>query len=290
MRRSMYALAAMAVGAVALVATGCGDGSDEPTKAAVNVTENGKGDFSIAFPDEIKGGAVQMTLDNTANKAQHEAQLIQIGEGHTYADAKPILDSEKPEEIPEWIRGYGGVNVVNPGETGTATVKLDEGHYVIRDEADNGAKEVPSAEFDVSETNDADLPDTDATVTAATTGSSDPAHEYEWKTDGLKAGQNTITFDSQGKEALHVIAAFPIRGTASIDDVVKDLQSNGPPKSIDFEHGQQTAVIDGDKKEVTQLNLQEGRYAFVCFLPDRDEPDKPHFEQGLLKEVTVPAS
>jgi hypothetical protein len=286
----MFALAAVAAGAVALVTTGCGGGSDEPTKAAVNLTEKGKGDYSIAFPSEIKGGAVQLTLDNSANKAPHEAQIVQIGAGHTYAEAKPILDTERPEKIPEWIRGYGGVNVVNPGETGTATVKLDEGHYVVRDEADNGAKEPPATEFTVNDTNDADLPDTDATVTAATTGSSDPAHEYEWKTDGLKAGENTITFDSQGKEALHIIAAAPIKGNASIDDVVKDLQSNGPPKSIDFEHAQQTAVLDGDKKEVTQLNLQAGRYAFICFLPDRDEPNKPHYQQGLLKEVTVPSS
>ena len=68
------------------------------------------------------------------------------------------------------------------------------------------------------------------------------------------------------------------------------LESNGPPKSIDFEHSQQTAVLDGGKKEVTQLNVQAGRYAFICFLPDRDEPTKPHYQQGLLKEVTVPAS
>src|SRR5256885_12243305 len=128
MRRSMFALAAGAAGAVALVTTGCGDGSDEPTKAAVNVTENGKGDYSIAFPGEIKGGAVQLTLDNTANKAPHAAQIVQIGEGHTYAEVKPILDTQRPVKIPEWVRGYGGVNQINPGETGTATVHLDEGH------------------------------------------------------------------------------------------------------------------------------------------------------------------
>src|SRR3954470_19224869 len=137
MRRSMYALAAVAAGAVALVTTGCGDGSDEPTKAAVNVTENGKGDYSVAFPGEIKGGAVELTLDNSANKAPHDGQLIQIGEGHTYAEAKPILDSNNPQEIPDWIRGFGGVGQVNPGETRTSTVKLDEGHYVVRDDAMN---------------------------------------------------------------------------------------------------------------------------------------------------------
>jgi hypothetical protein len=291
MKRRIWALTAVAVGALAVAVTGCGGGgSDESTEVAVKLTENGKGDYSVAVPSEIEGGAVELTLDNSANKAPHMAQIVQIGEGHTYAEAKPILDTERPQEIPDWIRGYGGVNQVNPGDTGTATVKLDDGHYVVRDEADNGAKEVPATEFDVNETNDADLPDTDASVTAATTGSQDPAHEYEWKTDGLTAGNNTITFDSQGKEALHIILAAPIKGDATIDDVIKELQSNGPPKSLDVEHFQQTAVIDGGKKEVTQLNLQAGRYAFICVLPDRDEPTKPHYQQGLLKEVTVPSS
>jgi hypothetical protein len=41
---------------------------------------------------------------------------------------------------------------------------------------------------------------------------------------------------------------------------------------------------------VTTLDLKPGRYAFICFLPDRDEPNKPHFKQGLLKEVTIPSS
>jgi hypothetical protein len=293
MNRSICALAAVAVGALALTAAGCGDGgSDEPTKVGVKVTENGKGDYAISAPSEIKGGAVELTLDNSGNKAPHDAQVVQIGAGHTYAEAKPILDSENPPEIPEWIRGYGGVGTVNADDTGTATVELDEGHYVIRDEADNGAKDVPATEFDVKETNDADLPDTDASVTAATTGEQDPAHEYEWKTDSLRAGNNTITFDSQGDKAIHLIAAVPIKGDATIGQVAQELdsQSNAPPQTLDFEHLSQTAVLDGGKKEVTQLNLRAGRYAFICFLPDRDETDKPHYKQGLLKEVTIPSS
>jgi hypothetical protein len=289
MSRSIHAFAAVAAGALILVVAGCG-GSDDPTKVAVQLTENGKTDFSISAPAEIEGGAVQLTLDNSGNEAPHNAQLIQIGEGHTYAEAKPIIDSEEGVDIPEWIRGYGGVGQVNPGETGTATVELDEGHYALRDDADNGSNDPAATEFDVKETNDADLPDTDATVTAATTDSDDPAHEYEWETEGLKAGLNTLTFDSQGEKALHIIAAAPVRGDATLEDVEKELGSDAPPRAIDFEKIDTTAVIDGGKKEVTQLDLQAGRYAFVCFLPDRDEPNKPHYEQGLLKIVDIPAS
>jgi hypothetical protein len=290
MKRFAFAALAALVGALALTVAGCGDdGSDEPTKVNVQVTEKGKGDYAVSVPSEIKGGAVELTLDNSTNQAPHEAQLIRLAEGHTLEEAQGFLDSNSPQEIPDWIQAYGGVGQVNPGETGTATVNLDEGHYVLRDEAENGAKEAPSIQFDVKETSDSDLPDTDASVTAATTGSDDPAHEYDWKTDGLKAGDNTITFDSQGEEALHIIVAAPIKGNATLEDVTKDLESNGPPQSLDFEKGVQTAIIDGDKKEVTKLHFDAGRYAFICFLPDRDEPTKPHYRQGLLKEVTIPA-
>jgi hypothetical protein len=286
-RRLSFALPAAAV--AVLVVTGCGGGgSSDPTKVAVQFTEKGRGDYSVAVPKEIEGGAVELTLNNGGNQAPHAAQLIRLSDGHTYQEASKIIDSNKPVAIPDWINAYGGVGPVQPGQTGTATVELDEGHYALQDDAQNGAKNPTVAEFDVKGSNDADIPETDATVTAATTDSSDPAHEYEWQSEGLKAGDNKITFDSEGDKALHVLVAAPIKGNATIDQVAQELDSNGPPRSIDIQNATQTEVIDGGKKQVADLNLQAGRYALICFLPDRDEPDKPHFKSGLLKEDTVP--
>ncbi|MGI8922415.1 MAG: hypothetical protein ACR2HD_12260 [Solirubrobacteraceae bacterium] len=293
MRRTRFSLLAAGLAATAVFAAGCGsdDKSSEPTKVAVKATEAGKGQYTLEAPSEIKGGVVELTLDNAGNQAPHSASLTQIGEGHTLAEAEAIFasfESPKPQEVPEWIRLYGGVGETAPGETGTATVKLDEGHYVITDDAQNGAKEPASTEFDVTESGDGDLPDTDAKVTAAETGEEDP--EWEWKIDGLKAGENTFTFVSEGEKALHHIVAFPIIGDATIDDVKQQLDQDGPPSGppvVDFEKGVSTAVIDGDKSEVTQFNLEAGRYAFVCFLPDRDKPEESHFKEGLLKEVNI---
>lgn len=292
MKKSIWALA-VAVGALALTAAGCGGGgSDEPTKASVNVTEKGKGDYAVSFPKEIEGGAVQLTLDNSGNQAPHAAQLVQLQGGHTYAEASSIINSERPQEIPDWIRAYGGIGAVNPGQTGTATVKLDEGHYVLQDDADNGSKQPPYTEFTVKGTNDADLPSSDAKVTAATTGQKAPQPEYQWESSGLKAGDNTITFDSKGDEALHILVAVPVTGNLTDDQIKQALESqNGPPpQGLDFQHASQTEVLDGGKQEVTKLHLNAGKYAFICFLPDRDEPNKPHFSQGLLKQVTIPQS
>ena len=180
MKRRIWVLAAVAAGALAVAAAGCGSGgSSDPTKVAVQVAEKGKGDYSVTLPKEIEGGAVELTLDNTKNQAPHDAQLIKLEGGHTYQEAAPIINSDAPQEIPDWIRAMGGIGQVNPGATGTATVDLDEGHYALQDDAENGAKTPSFAEFDVKSTNDSERPDADATVTAATTGSDDPAHEYE---------------------------------------------------------------------------------------------------------------
>lgn len=283
---------AAGIAATALIAAGCGsDKSSEPTKVAVKVTEAGKGQYTLQAPSQIKGGVVEFSLDNTGNKAPHSVSVTQIGEGHTAAEGEAIFasfQSPKPQEVPDWIKLYGGVGDTAPGETGTATVKLDKGHYVITDDADNGAKKPATAEFDVTDSGGGDLPKTDAKVTAAETGQTDP--EWEWQVDGLKAGTNTFTFVAEGDKALHHLVAFPIIGDATLDDVKQQLAQHGPPTGppvVDFEKGVNTAAIDGNKSEVTQFTLQPGRYAFVCFLPDRDKPDKPHFEEGLLKEVNI---
>jgi hypothetical protein len=291
MKKSIWALAAAAVGALAIGAAGCGGGgSDEPTKVDVKVTEQGKGQYSVQFPKQIEGGAVQLTLNNAGNQAPHSAQLVELLGGHTFAEAAPILGGNKPQVIPDWIRGYGGIGQVSPGQTGTTTVKLAEGHYVVVDDADNGAKQPAHTEFDVKGTNDADLPSTDAKVTAATTGQKDP--QYQWESSGLHAGNNTITFDSKGDKALHLLVAVPVKGNISDDQIKQALESqNGPPpKALDVQNASQTEVLDGGKQEVTSIHLNAGKYAFICFLTDRDEPNKPHFNEGLLKQVTIPQS
>jgi hypothetical protein len=104
--------------------------------------------------------------------------------------------------------------------------------------------------------------------------------------DGLKAGQNTFTFDSKGDDALHHVIAAPIKGDATIEDVKRALESNAGPPPIDQNGIVGTAVIDGEKDEVTSLDLKPGRYAFICFLTDRDG-GKEHFKEGLLAEQEI---
>ena len=62
---------------------------------------------------------------------------------------------------------------------------------------------------------------------------------------------------------------------------------SGPPP-VDFEGAVNTATLDGDLEQVTDIQLRKpGKYIMVCFLKDRDGRGKPHLAEGMLKEVDV---
>ena len=289
MTRSRTRLAAIgAVGAVAAMTalglSACGSSSDEATKVAVTVADAGKGKYEMTAPSKVDGGLVELTLTNKG-KEPHEAQLVRVDGGRTIDEVLKTVTSDS-SKTPSWLHAEGGVGTVAPGQSGTSTVNLDPGHYAIVDLGAGGGK--PPAlsgsqtEFDASSGDAGDLPSTDATVTAAEAGKD----KYEWQISGLKAGTNEITFNSKGDEALHHVIAAPLKGNASIDDVKKALESQSGPPPIDEAGIASTSVLDGGKSETTQLDLKPGRYAFICFLTDRDG-GKPHFAEGLLKEVDI---
>jgi hypothetical protein len=47
-----------------------------------------------------------------------------------------------------------------------------------------------------------------------------------------------------------------------------------------------TAVIDGGRSQVVDLDLDSGSYALVCFVTDR-EGGEPHVAQGMITEAEV---
>jgi hypothetical protein len=107
---------------------------------------------------------------------------------------------------------------------------------------------------------------------------------------GLKAGKNTITFDNTTNQ-LHHIVALPLVPGKTAADVKKFLASNGKPSCpppVNFDQGVSTAVIDQKFKQTTELTLAKpGNYVLLCFISDRDGKGKPHFLEGLDKQVKV---
>jgi hypothetical protein len=274
-----------AAGLIALAGCG-GGGGTEATKVSMSISEQGK-KANFTVPKSAKGGLVDLSFKNNG-KAPHGVQLIQYTGNHTVADVLKQIGSNS-NKTPGWIRGQGGTPAIPGGESDTATVNLAAGNYVVVDSAalgPAGGGPPASAELKFTSGDTGDLPSTPATVTANRTGKD----KYAWDISGLKAGKNQITFNSKGKDALHVIIAVPVKGKAPpLSKIKSDLgtQSGPPPSYLDFQNSQSSAVLDGGLSQTTTLALNKpGQYVFFCPFTDRDG-GKSHDQEGLLKTVDI---
>lgn len=274
--------------ALALGTAGCGDDSDDddaakapaaPKTLAAQVGLEGDR-IVLDAPATIAAGAVTLQLANSA-KVPLGVEIIRVdGEQSGAEVVEQIGKANGP--IPAWIHGAGGAGVAAPGGAASGTQILQPGtHYLVAERDDDDEAKPLTKKLEVTGTvpENAALPKADARIVA---------DEYSFEATGLKAGQLTVEFDNVGKELHHAIA-FPIEGQAKIKDVAAFFasqgESDGPPP-IDFEGGTGTPVIDGGAKQTVDLELKSGRYALVCFIPDR-AGSPPHVAKGMLSEVTV---
>jgi hypothetical protein len=295
--RTSRSLIALLLLACALALTACGSSDKKkssstaakaPTQASLSITAAEKGKKSnITAPASTSGGIVTVTLKNSG-KAPHEAQLVRLAKGRTIADVKKVINSPK---IPTWAHLEGGVAATRPGQSGTSTVSLAAGNYVIVDNAAGagpGGGGLPPAVKALKVTGGAggSLPGTGTTVTAAS-----PAKDkYKWDINGaLKPGDNRITFVSKGDpEAIHFIIAVRLKGKPTDAQIKKGLKSNGkPPAFLDQSTFTSTSILDSGRSEVTSLALRKpGEYLLFCPLTDKDG-GKQHDQEGLVTRVNV---
>ncbi|HEY0630750.1 MAG TPA: hypothetical protein VGC98_01745 [Thermoleophilaceae bacterium] len=256
----------------------------KPSALALSISESGK-KASFTAPSSVKGGVVDVTFNNQGKKP-HSAQLALLSGNHKPTELLKTLNSSKGP--PAWVHLVGGLSGVGPGQSGTATVSLAAGNYIVIDFGGPGGGNGPPAikTFKVTGGAAGSLPSTATTVTAASTGKD----KYKWQISGpLKAGANHLTFVSKGgPDAIHIIAAARLKGKVTDAQIKKALGSNGPPPPfVDQASFTSTAVVDSGKSEVTSLDLKKpGEYVVFCPLTDRDG-GKQHDQEGLVTRVTV---
>ena len=198
-----------------------------------------------------------------------DAQLIRVDGDQTVADALEAIGSESGV-TPDWLHAEGGVGQIAVGATGVAELVLEEGTYHLVDvgepegddvmsNAENGA----TTTIEVSGGDEgAELPDVDASIEMA---------EYNFVPEGLKPGANRFLLTNTGEEIHHTLMV-PIQGDATFREVreffASDGQSGGPPP-VDFSKLTGTSALDGGREQIQELELEAGRWVFVCFITDR---------------------
>jgi len=277
-------LASLGTAALAVAIVGCGSddkGTEEGSRAtavAAEVDLDGKR-VSLNAPPSVKAGVVTLRLANSA-QAPIGVEIIRVDGNQTAAEVVKQIGMEQGP-IPGWIHGAGGAGVAPPGGRASGTQILKPGtHYLIAERDD---EDLPPATAKLEVTGEvpaqASLPAADARITA---------DEYSFRASGLKAGTNKIKFENVGKELHHAIA-FPIKRGAPLAKVKRFFKSKGKaegPPPLDFEASVSTPVLDGKEAQTIDLKLKRGRYALVCFIPDR-AGSPPHVALGMLNEVAV---
>lgn len=270
-----------AVLALALFA-GCGDDDDEgdgdggDAADVQQVKVSAAGDGSLTGPRQLQAGVNEITFTNNA-KGPSDLQLIYVEGEHSLQEVEKVFQGAgEGTPFPDWFFGGGGVGTTEPGATRSVVQNLQPGtYYGFNTEAGGG--NLPVIDFVVTgEEGDAELPAEEATVTAS---------EYEFEAEGLKPGANQLVFDNAGEQPHHVIA-IPVIGNASLSQVEKFFKTEKGKPPVDFESITSTAVLEGGTSQVTDLELKKGRYAFVCFISDR-EGGPPHVAKGMISEVEV---
>jgi hypothetical protein len=257
---------------IASALAACG-GEDEQS-LTFTITEEGK-QRKVAGPQSAEAGTAEITLKNEA-KGGNDLQLIRVEGDHS---AQEVVDglgkAGNGQPFPDWFFAGGGIGGTKPDESGTVTQVLQPGtYYALSTEGRPSAKSVAVVEVSGEESDD-ELPEADATVTAV---------EYGFDAEELPSGTVEIDFENDGAQPHHLLASQLI-GDSTAADVERffKTEKGKPPLR---EEGEATAVIEGGEGQTVTFNLKPGRYAFYCFISDR-QGGPPHVFKGMVDEFEV---
>lgn len=265
-------IVATAPAVVAAAIGGCGE-DEAPTtaRARIVVTEPSHGRFRYSAPRTVPAGLVKLTLQNKG-KEPHKAQLWRILDRHS---VKAALRAERP--LPKWLISAGGVGTTEPGATASVTQRLAPGRYYI---AGSGGERGRVAPFRVvGKDGDGELPAANGSIVT---------REYSFTSSGLKPGTNRIDFHNEGLEPHHAVVA-PVKPGASVTELRTFLRGQGkiPIGDIaDIDAAEETAVLEQGQRQVLDLPLRRGKYALLCFVPDR-AGGPAHVVKGMVDAVVV---
>jgi plastocyanin len=268
--RTSICLVAIALVASALAACG----SEDEQSLTFTISEQGK-QRKVAGPESAEAGTAEITLKNEA-KGGNDLQLIRVEGDHSTQEVVDGLGkASKGQPFPDWFFAGGGIGGTRPGDSGTVTQILQPGtYYALSTEGRPDAKSVAVVEVSGEESDD-ELPEADATVTAS---------EYKFDADELPSGAVEIDFENDGVQPHHLLASQLI-GDSTAADVERffKTEKGKPPLR---EENQATAVIEGGEGQTVTFNLKPGRYAFYCFISDR-QGGPPHAFKGMVDEFEV---
>lgn len=299
-----------AIGLVmSLVAVGCGDddggdaapevedttGSDpsggdvtggddesggEDAGAAPGQVTVGAQEYAFDAPATLEGGVVELELDNQGAE-EHHVQFARLNDGVTFEDFTAAFQEGEEAALP-LVTFEGGVGTTVGGATSSATTDLAAGDYALicfvagADGVPHAAKGMIQPVTVTEPSAAAPAPEGDLTVAMT-----DFAYELP---DGFD-GTGTIEFVNEGEQP-HEANIVGLREGDADTFLEFFAEPAGPPPFISS-GGFQAISPDAGSGFVDLSQLEPGRYAFVCFIPDAAGDGAPHFTKGMIAAFEV---
>jgi hypothetical protein len=226
-----------------------------------------------------------MTRISLTNEGQelHHQQLIKLPEGTSSEDLLAAFAQGPGSPPPPGIVSAGGVSVLAPGGSGTATLNLQPGNYVMLCFVPN-AEGVPHFALGMA----TPLTVTEATGPLAAEPDSDltvDMFDFGYTiSEPITAGAHTIRVTNSGPQD-HEAFLVQLAPGATVMDFMAAFEpgAQGPPPGLPL--GGFQSINNGGGGFFT-ANFASGNYALVCFVEDV-ETGAPHAVLGMIEEFTV---
>tara|TARA_B100000315_G_scaffold212017_1_gene209144 strand:+ start:2449 stop:3285 length:837 start_codon:yes stop_codon:yes gene_type:complete len=239
-------------------------------------------DFGYTGPSSIPAGMTRMSLTNEGQELHHQ-QLIKLPEGTSSEDLMAAFAQGPGAPPPPGIESAGGVSVLAPGGSGTATLNLQPGNYVMICFVPNG-EGVPHFALGMA----TPLTVTEATGPLAAEPDSDltvDMFDFGFKlSEPITAGTHTIEVTNSGPQDHEAFLVQLAPGATALDFMAAFAPgAEGPPPGLPL--GGFQSIANGGGGFFT-ANYAPGNYALVCFVEDV-ATGAPHAVLGMIEEFTV---
>jgi uncharacterized cupredoxin-like copper-binding protein len=244
-------------------------------------------DYAFDAPDTVVAGRTLVRLANRGRELHH-AYLVRLDEGKSLRDLAAALKAGGPP--PAWAHDIGGPNAPAPGANAETVVTLVPGTYAL-------LCVIPSADGTPHVMKG--MARQIAVVTAPTAiNASRTSGRVDVAAPDVQVVLRDYGFDlsrplSAGRHVIHVSDAAPqshelfiarLAPGKTAQALVTWIESmKGPPPAEPM--GGAAPLAKGVSNDVL-VDLEPGRYALYCFVPDAKD-GKPHVMHGMLREITV---
>jgi hypothetical protein len=240
------------------------------------------GDYSFESPETLETGYQTLTFTNTGRELHH-LQLVRLNDGVTLEQFQAAMPQGEAAMM-ALVELVGGVGLVLPGQTASATVNLEKPGIYVELCFVPDANGVPHLALGmvkpievVARGVTTEAPKADLVI---------DMHDFAFTIPGeLSAGTQTWEVVNHGEQP-HELMLGKIKEGKTLEDVMTYLQTGqfGPDMPLELMGGAQ-GMSTGYSTFIT-YDLEPGNYVALCFIPD-PKTGLPHLALGMISHFTA---